>query len=130
MKTKKLLFKTVLTLMILSSFAVAGPAFHGTRIFTQPDGTKFEGNLKGDSSFNWIESNGNVVIINPEDKFYYNAVIGVDDSLQLTNQKPAIKADGVFQSNGITPKKHDVSADERKKLHNLYKKSKTGNHPR
>lgn len=126
----KRLLKTVLTVILLSSFAIAGPAFPGTRTFTQPDGTTFEGNLKGDSSFHWIESDGNIVIVNPDDKFYYNAVIGADNSLKLTNQKPAVKADGVFQSNGITQKKHDVSADDRKKLRNLYKKSKTGNHPR
>lgn len=130
MNIEKLLLKTSLALMLASSFVLAGPAFPGTRVFTQPDGTTFEGNLKGDSSFNWIESDGAIVKNNPADKFYYKATIGADNSLRLSNQKPAKKVDGISRSGSKALKKHDVSADDRNKLKNLHKKARQGNGPR
>lgn len=130
MNIEKLLLKAIFILMMASSFAVAGQAISGNRTFTQPDGTKFEGILKGDSSFHWIESNGNVVVYNAEDKFYYKAVIDINKGLMLTNEKPAVKINGLSSSSTGVTKKHDVTQDDRKNLYFFYKKSKSRSHPK
>mgnify|MGYP007043492829 CR=1 FL=1 len=124
------ILKIIILIMLVKSFVFAGPAFPGVRTFTQPDGTKFEGVLKGDSSFHWIESDGSIIIMNPTDKFYYKATIDANNSLNLTSEKPANKTSEISASSGIEDKKHDVSQEDRKKLYKLYKKSKVGNYPR
>jgi hypothetical protein len=122
--------KTLLSLALLSSILLAGPAITGTRTFTQPDGTEFEGVLKGDSSFHWIESEGNAVVYDPKDKFYYKATIDKDKGLTPTKEKPNVKAQNKSSAiNGVV-KKHDVAESDKKSLKELYKKSKTGNYPR
>lgn len=125
----KNLFNIILVLALLNTLSIAGPAISGTRLFTQPDGTQFEGILKGDSSFHWIESNGNVVIYNPQDKFYYEATIDIDKGLILTNNKPEAKVNGISTSSSLT-KKHKVADGNKKILHILYKKAKTGDQPK
>jgi len=129
MKYNKLL-KVFFTLTLLSSILIAGPAIRGTRTFTQPDGTKFEGVLKGDSSFHWIESNGNAVVYNQNDKFYYKATIDEEKGLIPTNQKPDVKVENMSPSLNGVKKNHDVTEDDKKSLKELYKKSKVGNYPR
>ena len=124
-----ILLKIFLTLACLNGFVLAGPAITGIRTFTQPDGTKFEGILKGDSSFHWIESNGKVVIYNPEDKFYYEAIIDTTKGLMLSTNKPVIKNNTLLQANALHDVKHKLSKDDKDKLFILYKKSKTGHHP-
>ncbi|WP_373003673.1 hypothetical protein [Sulfurimonas sp.] len=124
------ILKTLLSLTLLSSILLAGPAITGTRIFTQPDGTKFEGVLKGDSSFHWIESDGNAVVYDPKDKFYYKATIDKDKGLIPTKEKPNIKVDNKSSAINENTKKHDISKEDKKSLKELYKKSKTGNYPR
>ena len=126
MKTLKLL----ISLILFSSILLAGPAITGTRTFTQPDGTTFEGVLKGDSSFNWIESDGSAVVYNPKDKFYYKATIDKDKGLIPTKEKPNKKIENKSSSINGTVKKHDVKEDDKKSLKELYKRSKTGNYPR
>lgn len=129
MKTR-LFLKIILTLALTSSFSFAGPAISGTRTFTQPDGTKFEGVLKGDSSFHWIESNSEVVIYNPQDKFYYKAIIDINKGLILTNKKPLVKVDNISQSSPLTKKQHKLAEKDNKNIYILYKKSKHGNYPK
>lgn len=128
MNITTLLVRICFTLTLVSTFVVAGPAFPGTKVFTQPDGTQFEGTLKGDSSFHWIESNGYVIIYNPVDKFYYKALIDVKKGLILTDEKPEKKSD-MAEPSGISSQLHGVTQEDRKKLFILYKKSKTRNHP-
>jgi len=129
MKTS-LFLKAILALLLTSGFCFAGPAISGTRTFIQPDGTKFEGVLKGDSSFHWIESNSDVVIYNPQDKFYYKATIDVNKGLILTHEKPAVKAENILQSSSLTKKQHKLTEKDKKKIYILYKKSKQGNFPK
>ena len=129
MKIEKII-KAIFAILLLSSVVVAGVAISGARTFTQPDGTKFEGVLKGDASFHWIESSGNIVIYNPKDKFYYKAVIDEKKGLILTNEKPDIKANKISASSSRVAKEHKVTQDDRKKLYIMYKKSKTGNYPK
>jgi len=126
----KTFIKILLTLTLLNTLTVAAPAISGTRTFTQPDGTRFEGILKGDSSFHWIESNGHIVICNPDDKFYYKAILDIEKGLVLTNTKPEIKIDNLSASSSLEPKKHDITQDDKDNLYILYKKSKTGHHPK
>ena len=126
----KIIFKIILALACLNSLVFAGPAISGTRTFTQPDGTKFEGVLKGDSSFHWIESNGKVVIYNPEDKFYYEAIIDTVNGLILSSTKPKAKTTNLLQANPLNPVDHKVSQTDKEKLFILYKKTKTGHHPK
>ena len=71
MKTIKILLKLLIMSLLINSSAMAMPAVQGVRTFTQPDGTQFEGVLKGNAQFNWIESNGEIVKYNPTDKNYY-----------------------------------------------------------
>lgn len=126
MKTK-IIF---LFLILLSSILLAGPAITGTKTFTQPDGTTFEGVLKGDSSFHWIESNGDAVVYNPKDKFYYKATIDKDKGLIPTNQKPDVKVKNMSSALGEVKKNHEVSKEDKESLKELHKKSKVGNYPR
>jgi len=126
MKLKNIL----LSLTLLGSILLAGPAITGTRTFTQPDGTTFEGVLKGDSSFHWIESDGNAVVYNPEDKFYYKATIDKDKGLIPTKEKPAVKVKNMSSALGQVKKSHEVSKEDKKSLKELHKKSKVGNYPR
>jgi len=124
------IFKIIITLACLNSFVFAGPAITGTRTFTQPDGTKFEGILKGDSSFHWIESNGKVVIFNPADKFYYEAIIDSANGLTLSHTKPQVKSTNLLQANSLNSVTHKVSQEDKDKLFILYKKSKRVHHPK
>jgi len=126
MKLKKIL----LSLTLLSSILLAGPAITGTRTFTQPDGTTFEGVLKGDSSFHWIESDGSAVVYNPKDKFYYKATIDKDKGLIPTEEKPNIKVQNRSSAINGAVINHDVKESDKKSLKELHKKSKVGNYPR
>ena len=121
MKTS-LFLKFFLTLALINSLSFAGPAISGIRTFTQPDGTKFEGVIKGDSSFHWIESNSEVVIYNPKDKFYYKAIIDINKGLILTNEKPAAKIDNILQSSPLT-KNNINSLIKTKKIYTFYIKN-------
>lgn len=106
--------------------AFASPAIKKQITFTQPDGTTFKGQLHGDASFHWIESNGDVVIYNPEDKYYYKAVLDKDKGLVMTNSRAYTSQ----MLSGLNAVKKDLTQDDKEMLHILYKKSKTSNHPR
>ncbi|WP_457743178.1 hypothetical protein [Sulfurimonas sp.] len=67
------ILKIVLLAAFLATAAFSASAINRTIILTQPDGSHFSGHLKGDSSFHWIESDGDVVVYNPTDrKSLYN----------------------------------------------------------
>jgi len=130
MNRLKYLLKITLLLTLTSSFLLASQARPGTRVFTQPDGTKFEGILRGDSSFHWIESRGEVVLYNPNDKFYYKAKVDAQNNLVRSSQKPSVR-EGSLSSVVSTQKvEHKVSPATKEALQKLHKKSKTGNYPR
>ena len=122
--------KILLSLTLLSNILMAGPAITGTKTFTQPDGTTFEGVLKGDSSFNWIENDGDAVVYDPKDKFYYKATIDKNKGLIPTKSRPGVKVYNRSSLINGAVKKHDVTEEDKKSLKELYKKSKTGNYPR
>ncbi|MEA2074116.1 MAG: hypothetical protein U9O86_11100 [Campylobacterota bacterium] len=126
--------KIIMLLIFIGTFLNAGPARGGLIKFTQPDGTQFEGYLKGDSTFHWIESNSKVVMYNKEDRFYYNAKVNNNGKLEISNTKPVI-------INKLYEKRVGISLSEKRDLHTLDKESvealrrlqnisRKGNHPR
>ena len=124
----KRLLKALLLLMLASSLSFAAPAVEGELTFTQPDGTQFKGLLKGDSAMHWIESNGDIIIANPKDKFYYKARLSKDNTLVLTTEKPRAISSAVVQKSAAQKRSsaaHTVSQEQRKSLTQLYKNAKT-----
>jgi len=129
----KLFFKLILVI-VFSSIVNASPARSGLHIFTQADGTQFEGVLKGDSSFHWIESNSKVVFYNSKDKFYYYADFNANHELILTNEKPKLKHTEMIQRvSGVISSKENsylIDSDTKKALQKMQNKSRKGHHPR
>jgi|GEM_PF-6404756 len=125
-----------LKLMFITIFSVgtlnATQARDGLLTFTQPDGTQFEGYLKGDSAFHWIESDSKVVLYNPDDRFYYNAQLGATDRLELSKEKPSVKNSLKYTSFSRVSAKKSNLIDEKTKeaLKNLEKISKEGHRPK
>ena len=121
-----------ITLLLVSSLNAA-QARGGLLTFTQPDGTQFEGYLKGDSAFHWIESNSQVVLYNAKDKFYYNAKLNASNRLEITEVKPRLKQNKDSLQTAALQKSvsHSVSdASIKQVLRALSAKSREGNHPR
>ena len=114
----------VITVFILSLSLFAGLPISTKRVFKQPDGTQFEGFLKGDSSFHWIESEGDIVTYNPKDKFYYKALVDKEKGLVLTDEKPNIL------TKIRVLKTKNIKDEDKKTLHDLSQKTKQGNYPR
>ena len=131
----KIFFKLTIIFMIFLSALNAAPARGGLITFTQPDGTQFEGVLRGDSSFHWIESDSKVVMYNKEDKFYYNATLNANKKLQMTKEKPVTKRkNGSSQVSAISTvskeKTHTVDDATKQALRTLQKESRKGHQPR
>jgi hypothetical protein len=71
---KKIVLIGLTTLYISLGFAVS--AIPDDINFEQQDGSIFEGNLKGDEWFSWIEDkNGNIIKYNDDSKNYEYAII-------------------------------------------------------
>ena len=128
----KIFFKSIIALITLLSTLNASPARSGAHTFTQPDGTQFEGVLRGDSSFHWIESDSKVVMYNKEDKFYYNAALNANKKLQMTKEKPVSKRkNGSSQISTVSKEKtHTVDDATKQALRTLQKESRKGHRPR
>ena len=119
------------TLIVLfTTLLNAAPARSGQHIFTQADGTTFEGILKGDSSFHWIESNSKVVLYNSKDKFYYYADLNSNNELVFTNQKPVITSKQISAVTTNKKSMHIVDSATKKVLQQIQKESRQGHHPR
>ena len=126
----------ILTLLILlGTLLNAAPARGGLITFTQPDGTTFQGYLKGDAAFHWIESDSKVVMVNPQDEFYYNAKIDKSGKLVMTKEKPSNarvskSARASAMSAQVTKQDHRLDSETKKALMNLQKQARKGHHPR
>jgi len=117
--------KILLTaLLITSTLLLAGPPRAGVLTFTQPDGTTFQGYLRGTSAFNWIESNGEIVKYNQDDKFYHIAIFDTNNSLVVTKNLPSSPTTNA-PSRLSNSKSHSVTSATSKKLMNLYNKRHT-----
>jgi len=122
---------TIVTMLMVITLN-AMPARGGLLTFTQADGTKFEGYLKGDSAFHWIESDSKVVLYNKNDKSYYNAKVNAKGDLELTNTKPAAKRGSSTQNApALFAKKssHKLDKSTNQALKKMHKATHKGNHP-
>ena len=124
----KILLTLLTALLISSTLLFAGPARGGVLTFSQPDGTTFQGYLKGTSAFNWIESEGKVIKYNQDDKFYHIAIFDSNNSLVLTDNLPTSYMKNA-PSRLATPKSHSVASKTSKKLMNLYNQKRTDSSP-
>jgi len=122
-------YKILLAMIFLGTFLHAAPARSGVKTFTQPDGTTFQGLLRGDSSFHWIESNQEIVLFNKEDKFYYNAIIDETGSLKLSKKRLINSVQKSIQNGVVSASSHRVSSDLKASLEKLYRASKKIPHP-
>jgi len=130
----KLLLKYILLVIMIITLAEASSARRGVMTFTQADGTKFEGILKGDSAFHWIESNAKVVLYNQKDKFYYYADVNENNELVLTNEKPIVKHIKISQQVsgviGTQENLHYIDSDTKEVLKRIQQESRKGHRPR
>jgi len=117
---------TIFSLMMTA--LSASPAREGIILFTQPDGTQFKGYLRGDSAFNWIESDSKIIMFNSKDKFYYITKVNANGNLECTNTKPT-EVTSVAQS---IVKKSTSGLDQKlvKALKQMRNSVDKGNHPR
>jgi len=120
----KTLFTLLTALLITSTLLFAGPAKRGLLTFSQPDGTTFKGYLKGTSAFHWIESNGEIIKYNENNKFYHVAIFDSNNSLIITERLPSPTSTAA-PSSLSTQKNNSLNATTLKKLMNLYKEHTT-----
>ena len=132
----KQIIKYFIMIVLLSTLLESAPARGGLHTFTQPDGTTFQGLLKGDASFHWIESNGKVVMYDPKSKFYFNAKVNAKNQLELSDEKPSTVLKKLSSSQKAPSlsqalQEHEVKTEAMQNiLRTLQKQSKIGHHPR
>ena len=131
----KLFFTFLVSTVFLIATLNASLARGGLITFTQPDGTEFEGYLKGDASFHWIESNSHVILYNADDKFYYNAELSKTGELKISKEKPESKREISLKqrsvlTKGSAKKVHSLDDGEKAALLKLQQKSRKGHRPR
>jgi len=127
----KQIIKIITMMLLINNLVYAAPARGGVRTFEQPDGTTFSGVLKGDAAFHWIESDAALVVFNPKDKFYYNAKIAEDGTIELIGRKMNKKMKNASALNSKAGTKvHTVSASTHKALMKRVRESRKGNYPR
>ncbi len=72
---RKVIYITLL-LVCTTTLMNAVEAYHGEITFKQKDGSRFNGKLKGDEWFHWIEdTKGNTIVYNLEKKTYEYGLI-------------------------------------------------------
>lgn len=95
--------KTAMLWICFASISImAAPAVQRPHYFQQPDGTVFEGNLKGDEYLNWIETrSGKIVIFDAATRQYEPAMIrgsnlvGNGKRYEETSDMPSLKSSEV-----------------------------------
>jgi hypothetical protein len=76
LKGVRMKIKIFFILLLISSNILAVSAIPGIQIFSQPNGSTFTGELKGDEYFNWVEDSlGRVIQFNPMSTNYEYSVI-------------------------------------------------------
>jgi len=123
--------RAILVSLLVLTGLNAAPARGGLITFTQPDGTTFEGLLKGDSSFHWIQSGQNIVLYNSKDKFYYNAKVDENGNLVVGKIKPSRSSTMQRAVSVHSNESNDSISDTLKNaLKKERKESRQGSHPR
>lgn len=74
------MIRTLLLCSVLTTSTLfSAPSLKREHTFTQPDGTTFQGQLKGDEYLHWIESDqGDLLIYNRGKKQFEKATVGSD----------------------------------------------------
>ncbi len=124
----KRLLKIFFLLLLSQAIVLGSVALSRVKTFTQPDGTKFEGVLKGNSSFHWIESYGNIIKYSSQDKYYYKAIFNDNNELILTKEKPNFQKTSKIRS--LNKIEHHLSEDKNTKIQNIQKNHRNSNFPR
>lgn len=112
--------KISIILISLLTFSYAAPAFPGVIQFEQSDGTTFEGNLKGDEYFSWVEAkaDGSIIKYNKSSKNYEYAVVKeVEGALDLLPSGVKVSAEhNISRSASIFDKSKlfEIWAEKRK----------------
>ena len=123
----------IITLLLALTNLDAAPARGGVHTYTQADGTTFQATLHGDAAFHWMESNGEVILYNPQDKNYYNAELTPDGKFVMSKQKAGIR---VMQSRALHLSSEKASSQKtleskkREALRRLQRQARQGSHPR
>ncbi len=125
--------KILLTVTLLLAFTAldAAPARGGLHTFTQADGRSFQGYLKGDAAFHWIESNGSVVLFNRVDNNYYKAKLNSSGKFVMSKEKVISKSEkSQLNFRAKSANKHSLDEVQAKALQKLQRESRQGSHPR
>ena len=122
------IFQLILGVLFVGTLLQAAPARNGVKTFTQPDGSTFQGILKGDSSFHWIESENKVVLFNAKDKFYYNASFDKTGNVKLVSKR--LESSKRMRKAPLSAQAHSVSSNMKGLIHQLYIESKRTPHPK
>lgn len=73
---------TLMALLLYGTLLNAAPAFERERTFTQPDGTTFQGRLRGDEYLHWVETEeGKILVFNKKERRFEMGEI-IDDTLK------------------------------------------------
>ena len=82
------IFSTV-AIFIVTKGLLAVPAAPHLMIFKQPDGSKFQGFLKGDEYFSWIQTGDKEVVIKNQTNGFYEFGMLAQDSEGRTQLQPS-----------------------------------------
>jgi len=115
-----------LFILLFAMTLFASPAIPLKRVFIQPDRTSFEGYLKGDSSFHWIESDGDIIIYNPQDKYYYKAIVDKNKGVVSSGIRYSKKQ----KMQGSSSRSASVSQETKEVLRFLHKQAKKQRQPK
>lgn len=109
----------------------AAPARGGLHTYTQADGRTFQATLHGDAAFHWMESNGEIIMYNPQDKNYYNAELTSDGKFVIGKQKAGarVRKSAGLHTNANTGSQ-TLDNTKRAALQRLQREAKQGSHPR
>ena len=127
---KKLILYIAFILMGATLLSGA-PARGGLRTYTQADGSTFQATLHGDAAFHWMESNGEVILYNPEEKNYYNAELNKAGKFVMSKNRVGTR---VSQKSAIytrqTATHKTLDSEKRAALQRLQSQAREGSHPR
>ena len=88
MKKHKNTYSIIISLLFYTTLSAAPAAPH-LKTFEQPDGSKFNGFLKGDEYFSWIQTGDKEVVIKNQTNGFYEFGMLAQDSEGRTQLQPS-----------------------------------------
>ena len=88
MKKHKNTYSIIISLLFYTTLSAAPAAPH-LITFEQPDGSKFNGFLKGDENFSWIQTGNKEVVIKNQTNGFYEFGMLAQDSEGRTELQPS-----------------------------------------